>query len=31
MRFPDRYLIVDGTLPAEEIAEEIHGALRSGS
>ena len=30
-RFPTRYLIVDGTLPAGEIAEEIHGALRSSS
>ncbi len=30
-RFPARYLVVDGTLPAEEIAEEIDGALRGGS
>ena len=30
-REPDRFLTVDGTAPAEQIAEEIHGALRSRS
>ena len=25
--FPDRYVIIDGTAPPEQIAEEIHGAL----
>jgi dTMP kinase len=30
-RFPDRYLVVDGTAAPEAIAEEIHGALRSDS
>jgi dTMP kinase len=30
-RFPERYVTVDGTAPAEVVAEEIHGALRNGS
>jgi dTMP kinase len=30
-RFPDRYVTIDGTAPAEIVAEEIHGALRNGS
>ena len=30
-RFPERYVTLDGTAPPETIAEEIHGALRSGS
>jgi len=30
-RFPKRYVTVDGTAPAEEIAEEIYGALRGDS
>jgi len=30
-RFPERYLIVDGTAPPEAIAQEIYGAIRSGS
>jgi dTMP kinase len=30
-RFPARYLTFDGTAAPETIAEEIHGALRSGS
>ncbi len=30
-RFPARYVTIDGTKPAEAIAEEIHGAIRSGS
>jgi dTMP kinase len=29
--FPDRILTVDGTLPADEIAERIRGRLRDGS
>ena len=27
-RFPDRIVVLDGTLPAETIAEEVYGALR---
>ncbi|MBA3380995.1 MAG: dTMP kinase [Actinobacteria bacterium] len=27
-RFPDRIVVLDGTRPSEEIAEEAHGALR---
>lgn len=27
-RFPERYVVVDGTLPAEQIAEQVYGALR---
>jgi dTMP kinase len=27
-RFPERIVVLDGTRPAEEIAEEVHGALR---
>ncbi len=27
-RFPDRIVVLDGTHPSEEIAEEVHGALR---
>jgi dTMP kinase len=30
-RFPERYLTVDGEMAPDSIAEEIHGALRSGS
>ena len=30
-RFPERYVTIDGTAPPETIAEEIHGAIRSGS
>ncbi len=30
-RFPERYVTIDGTAPAEVVAEEIHGALRNGS
>ena len=30
-RFPERYVTVDGSGAPETIAEEIHGALRSGS
>jgi len=30
-RFPERYVTVDGTAPAEVVAEEIHGDLRNGS
>ncbi len=30
-RFPERYLTLDGGAPAEQIAEEIHGALRRDS
>jgi dTMP kinase len=30
-RFRERYVVVDGSRPAEELAEEIHGAVRSGS
>lgn len=29
-RFPERYVIVDGTAAPETIAEEIHGAVRRG-
>ena len=31
LRFPERYVTIDGTAPPETIAEEIHGAVRSGS
>jgi dTMP kinase len=31
LRFPDRYLIVDGRAAPETIAEEIYGALRGNS
>jgi dTMP kinase len=31
LRFPARYLVIDGTATPETIAEEIHGAVRSGS
>ena len=27
-RFPERIVVLDGTLPAEELAEEVYGALR---
>lgn len=27
-RFPERIVVLDGTRPSEEIAEEVHGALR---
>jgi dTMP kinase len=27
-RFPERIVVLDGTRPAEELAEEVHGALR---
>jgi dTMP kinase len=27
-RFPDRIVLLDGTLPPDELAEEVHGALR---
>jgi len=27
-RFPERIVVLDGTLPADDLAEEIHGALR---
>jgi hypothetical protein len=27
-RFPERIVVLDGTLPAETIAEEVYGALR---
>jgi dTMP kinase len=30
-RFADRYVVVDGTCPPEDVAEEIHGSLRDGS
>lgn len=30
-RFPARYVTIDGTVPPETIAEEIYGAIRSGS
>lgn len=30
-RFPARYVVLDGTAPPATIAEEIYGALRSGS
>jgi dTMP kinase len=30
-RFPERIVSLDATLPAEELAERIHGALHSGS
>lgn len=30
-RFPERYVVVDGTRAPDEVAEEIHGALRGGS
>jgi dTMP kinase len=30
-RYSDRYLVVDATRPPSELAEEIHGALRSSS
>lgn len=31
LRYPDRYVTVDGTAPAATIAKEIHGAIRSRS
>jgi dTMP kinase len=30
-RFPERITVLDGTLPAEELAEEVYGALRVGA
>ena len=30
-RFPERIVVLDGTLPAETIAEEVYGALRVGA
>jgi dTMP kinase len=30
-RFRERYVVVDAGRPPDELAEEIHGALRSGS
>jgi dTMP kinase len=30
-RFPQRIVALDGTLPAEELAEEVYGALRVGA
>ena len=30
-RFPDRIVVLDGTRPAEELAEEVYGALRVGA
>lgn len=30
-RFPERYVVVDGTRAPDEVAEEIRGALRGGS
>jgi dTMP kinase len=30
-RFPERIVTLDGTRPAEELAEEVHGALRVGT
>ncbi|MBM2823531.1 MAG: hypothetical protein HW413_2277, partial [Thermoleophilia bacterium] len=27
-RFPERIVVLDGTLPAEKISEEVYGALR---
>jgi dTMP kinase len=30
-RFPERFVVLDATLPAKEIAEEVYGALRDGA
>jgi dTMP kinase len=30
-RFPERIVVLDGTRPAEELAEEVYGALRVGA
>ncbi|HLE98580.1 MAG TPA: dTMP kinase [Gaiellaceae bacterium] len=30
-RFPERIVVLDGARPAEELAEEVHGALRVGT
>jgi dTMP kinase len=30
-RFPDRIVVLDGTLPAEDLAEEVYGALPVGA
>jgi dTMP kinase len=30
-RFPERIVVLDGTRPPEELAEEVHGALRIGT